>query len=67
MSSVERETEGEGEWKRGLILAVLSAVCVWCRARMEAIEDEIHLNREKSKAEAALYHKVGIPLLAALM
>jgi hypothetical protein len=26
---------------------------------MEAIEDEIHLNREKSKAEAALYHKVN--------
>ena len=28
------------------------------RAKMEAIEDDIHLHREKSKAEAAYYHKV---------
>jgi len=28
------------------------------KAKMEAIEDEIHLNREKSKAEAAFYHKL---------
>ena len=28
------------------------------RAKMEAIEDDIHLHREKSKAEAAFYHKV---------
>lgn len=29
------------------------------RAKLESIEDEIHLNREKSKAEAAFYHKVN--------
>lgn len=28
------------------------------KARIEAIEDDIHLHREKSKAEAALYHKI---------
>jgi hypothetical protein len=27
---------------------------------MEKIEDDIHLHREKSRAEAALYHKVLI-------
>lgn len=38
-------------------LCISVNACV-CRARMEAIEDEIHLNREKSRAEAALFHKV---------
>ena len=32
------------------------------RAKVEAIEDEIHLHREKSKAEAAFYHKVSTAL-----